>query len=488
MAPFEFSFGSHLKRLSCNVLLASLIFLPSLVTVSASSQAFPPKNAQPPTIAFDSAEDQGATFHLDNVPLQSVLKLLALQGIHVEADPQINPTVTFYSEHVALSTALERILRDINHVITWEQRADGNFFPLTIAVFAPGQQHKMQRVVADSDFRISRHPETGALRAAGELLIRINDFASEEELLELIQQAGGEIAAFNNSLGIYRVRFPADQDLDLLIKQLQSYELVAGVEPNYIVSIPRASGNDDYLLSNTALEKDVDAPRIGVLDSGLLQELVAQPWVAADFDAVDPFTTIDDSSGHGTQMAMLASGVVAPLGSDPQDGGATDIIAVKAFNANGLSTSYSLIESLDFAAEHEAKVISMSWGSPVKSDFLELALSRSAANGIILVAAAGNEATGENMYPAAYDMVIGVGALSPDGAVWDHSNFGSFVEVYAPGFATFQQDRDTATMYGGTSIATAYVANTIATYLKTAPQATAEEIQALLKNRFPTPQ
>ena len=64
------------------------------------------------------------------------------------------------------------------------------------------------------------------------------------------------------------------------------------------------------------------------------------------------------------------------------------------------------------------------------------ALAVAASKGIISVAAAGNDPTGKPTYPAAYPSVLAVSAIQPDGAVWPQSNYGSFVDLSAPGFAT----------------------------------------------------
>lgn len=84
---------------------------------------------------------------------------------------------------------------------------------------------------------------------------------------------------------------------------------------------------------------------------------------------------------------------------------------------------------------------------------LESATQYATANGLVLVAAAGNTPTGKPVYPAAYENVIAVGALAPDGERWDQSNYGDFVDIQAPGFAYmpvgYQGD---AGLYAGTSI------------------------------------
>jgi hypothetical protein len=123
----------------------------------------------------------------------------------------------------------------------------------------------------------------------------------------------------------------------------------------------------------------------------------------------------------------------------------------------------------------------MSWGSENQSPMLEQVVNYATGNGLIMVAAAGNKPTGRPVYPAAYTNVIGVGALMPDGSVWDQSNYGTFVSVYAPGVANMPvgHNGDSGT-YAGTSISTAYIAHRIAQILAETPDADIETIISTL--------
>jgi len=121
----------------------------------------------------------------------------------------------------------------------------------------------------------------------------------------------------------------------------------------------------------------------------------------------------------------------------------------------------------------------MSWGSAASSDFLHDTLKKAQAKGMILVAAAGNEPTGKPVYPAAFPEVISVGALGADGSIWSESNYGSFIDVTAPGSASLPVGHNGPPgAYGGTSISSAYTAKTIAAYRQRNPDATAEQVQS----------
>jgi len=109
---------------------------------------------------------------------------------------------------------------------------------------------------------------------------------------------------------------------------------------------------------------------------------------------------------------------------------------------------------------------------------LEKTLDYAASKGMIIVASAGNEPTGNPVYPAAYPSVIGVGAVYPNGRTWEKSNYGSFVDISAPGFAAFPVGSGGPGVYAGTSISAAFTANRIANYLSKNPEISSAEIKA----------
>jgi len=116
---------------------------------------------------------------------------------------------------------------------------------------------------------------------------------------------------------------------------------------------------------------------------------------------------------------------------------------------------------------------------------MEKAFTDATARGLVIVASAGNEPTGKPVYPAAYPSVIGVGALEPHGKTWENSNYGNFVALYAPGFANLPVGhKGDPGLYAGTSISTAFVANSIAGYLSENPAATLQEIRDYLNRKF----
>ena len=91
------------------------------------------------------------------------------------------------------------------------------------------------------------------------------------------------------------------------------------------------------------------------------------------------------------------------------------------------------MEGIAWAIDHGAKVISMSYGAGYNSSIEREFFLACADQGIVLMAAAGNEGRDKEQYPACYPGVIAVGSVNSDGHRSDFSNYGDWVDVWVPG-------------------------------------------------------
>lgn len=114
----------------------------------------------------------------------------------------------------------------------------------------------------------------------------------------------------------------------------------------------------------------------------------------------------------------------------------TDLIALKVLDANGLGTTYDVLEALSYAGEQHIPVVNMSFGGlvgdPATSPICQ-AITNLRNNGTITVVAAGNagqELT--NTVPAVCPDAITVGASAQDGSRTPFSNYGTLVDIAAP--------------------------------------------------------
>jgi len=141
---------------------------------------------------------------------------------------------------------------------------------------------------------------------------------------------------------------------------------------------------------------------------------------------------VDDLDGHGTHtsgtVAALDNGI-GVVGVAPE----ADLLIGKVLDNEGTGQTSWLISGIEWAVDNDADVISMSLGGTDYSASLETACNNAYTEGVLLVAAAGNDGNSTLNYPAAYSSVISVAAVDENKAKADFSNYNSDVELAAPG-------------------------------------------------------
>ena len=427
--------------------------------------------------------------HADNEPLRDILQALADQGITVRADPGINPSVTASFDNREIEQGLKTLFRNLNHILVWKNidTPAGRFIRLEeIHLFIPGKKD-LAKTFLPNISRLAKNPADGSVYIKNEILIRLSGEIDLKAFKYFLMQKDLTVSGYNKITRIIRIILPEKADYFAILEMIKKYPGIDRAEPNYAYPIGHpvltpgsVSDTSGY---RAALPSGNPAP-VAVIDSGLSGDYLSAPYVYASFNSLDPDKPVSDSLGHGTQMAMIAGGAVKPVGADNETDTSVPVIAIKGFADDGYISNFDLMNGIEFSLEKGARVMSLSWGSETKSEFIEQAFDYAASKGLIVLAAAGNEPTGDEMYPAGYNSVIGVGALDPEGKKWDKSNYGDFVTIYAPGFASLPVGYNGKPgTYAGTSISTAYVANRIAGYLSKNPDASIKEILTSLADK-----
>lgn len=424
------------------------------------------------------------------MPLRQVLGRLAGEGVRVQVDPDLNPLISADFSNRKMSAALKSLLGPLDFALIWERPAGSSAIRLTeVQVFAPGRQGRVSPLERNEGFDVARNPEDGSYYLRDEIVLRPGPNLPPERLDEIVRELGGQILERDPLIGAVRVRLPAGTDVPGLIARLREEGVTDAAEPHYAypIALPLVAPGDGGESLAAAPIPDGRVP-VAVLDSGLMAGAGLEDQVLASLDAVHPEMPITDGLGHGTQMALLAGGRVDPLGAridpgDPDD--QVPLVAIRAFDDKGFTSNFAVSRAVAFARENGARVLNLSWGSEVRSEFLEAALDAAARDGMVVLASAGNEPTGRPVYPAAYASVIGVGAEAPDGTRWDQSNYGDFVSVSAPGFARLPVGyKGEPGLYAGTSVAAAVAANRVARFLSDHPTANRAEVVRMLEEAF----
>jgi thermitase len=429
------------------------------------------------------------TVHAESVPLQVMLKHLAREGIKVRIDPELNPSITASFENRDMQKGLEFLLLGLNHLLIWESTPapSGTTSRLTeIQIFRPGKKELMKPLKEGSALLIGQDAE-GKLYVRDEILISLKPGSGAGELEKTLTRVQGKVLDQYPQFGVYRIQLPHGADVFAAAKAAADTHGIEKAEANYAYVIaPPLQYAKDYSppLPSSGPDADRKSFAVAVLDSGLMPGSGLDAFVLASVDVIDSGQPISDPLGHGTQMALIASGAVKPLGVNPSSATLSPIIPVRVIDENGYTSSADLMAGVDFAMKNGARVLSMSWGSETKSQFLETMIEDLSSKGLLIIASAGNEPTGRPYYPAAYSSVIAVGALDPQGKIWEKSNFGEFVDVSAPGFAALPVGyRGDPGTYAGTSISAAFVANLTANALYLKRDLTTRGLIQFLKGR-----
>ncbi|CQR60690.1 S8 family peptidase [Streptomyces leeuwenhoekii] len=197
------------------------------------------------------------------------------------------------------------------------------------------------------------------------------------------------------------------------------------------------------------------------------------------YDAVDGDTTASDGNGHGTHVATTIAGSTYGVAKKAK------IVAVRVLDNNGSGTTAGVIAGIDWVTKNHSgpSVANMSLGGGVSST-LDTAVRNSIASGVTYAVAAGNSSANATSFsPARVTEAITVGATTSTDARASYSNYGSVLDIFAPGSSITAgwHTGDTATnTISGTSMATPHVAGAAAVYLANHTSASPAQVASAL--------
>lgn len=205
-----------------------------------------------------------------------------------------------------------------------------------------------------------------------------------------------------------------------------------------------------------------------VIDSGILPTHVEFGGRAtADFDAIADGQNGIDCHGHGTHVAGTVGGANYGIAKNVR------LHGVRVVGCNGTGTVATLVAGIDWVTANRVSpaVVNMSLSSGSISDLLDYVVTNSVASGITYVIAAGNASTDAcQISPARIPSAITVGAVDISDRMASFSNFGSCVDIFAPGVgitSAWDWSNTATNISSGTSMSTPHVTGTAALYLET---------------------
>ncbi|GHG38478.1 hypothetical protein GCM10017784_36430 [Deinococcus indicus] len=192
-----------------------------------------------------------------------------------------------------------------------------------------------------------------------------------------------------------------------------------------------------------------------------------------------------DCDGHGTHVAGTVGSSTWGVAKS------TQLWAVKVLDCSGNGANSGIISALDAVVAHSVtgrKVVNMSLGPRTRSvsDALDAAVNRANSSNVVVIVAAGNSNDDSCFYsPARASGAIAVGSTTRTDARSSFSNFGTCVDIFAPGSAitsTWIGSTTATNTIDGTSMASPHVAGAAALILQANPTASSSTVRSLLLN------
>lgn len=364
-------------------------------------------------------------------------------------------------------------------------------------------------------------PET-ASQTDEAVLLRLQKRHPFEVRQSVCLDAGNKAASAKQTRASFH-RLRIEGDVEAICAQLRRDPDVESAQPNYVYHLSRVPNDPDFadqyahqLIQMTDAWDISTGSRdvvVAVLGTGVdvnHPDLKDNIWLNADeipdngldddnngyvddvhgynFEShnnqVTPESTTYGVEGHETMVA----GVIAAVGDNGEGVcGVNWQCSIMPLRVSVYVTTTEVAEGLYYATANGADILNMSFGAdefgPNGDPIVQRAIDNAYAHGILLVASAGNSATDAIHYPAGYYNVMSVASTDGEDAKTDHSTFGSWVDMAAPGTDIVTTDLNGEYIAtAGTSFSAPYVAAVAALVLAHEPNLTHVELRAVLEN------
>ncbi len=277
----------------------------------------------------------------------------------------------------------------------------------------------------------------------GQVLVKFKDTALSPMAQWSMSAIRSEMIDAVPSIGVSVLSIPDSMSPPEAARYFSQFPNVEFAEPNGIVHT-MFTPNDSLFTSQYAPQR-VSGPAAWDLSSGNPGVVIAivdtgidyrhpdlAGKVTAGYDFVNGDADAYDDYGHGTHCAGIAAARtnnaigIAGIGFD------CSLMPVKVLGADGTGSVAGVAQGIGWATANGAKVISLSLSGP-GSVALQAAVDDAWQNNVLVVAAAGNRNTDAPSYPAYYSNAIAVASTDANDRRSNFSNFGSWVDVAAPG-------------------------------------------------------
>jgi aqualysin 1 len=333
-------------------------------------------------------------------------------------------------------------------------------------------------------------PTRGGQPIAGQYIVVLNPSVPDVASLarSVAQSSGGSVVhLYEHAIKGFTVRLPAaaaqalQNNPNVVSVELDAQLFLNATQNSAPWGLDRIDQVDRPLSSTYEYHATGKGVRAYVIDTGIRSSHVDFGGrVLPGYTAIQDGRGTADCNGHGTHVAGTVGGATWGVAK------AAQLVPVRVLDCNGAGSYSGVIAGIDWMAAqaHRPAVANLSLGGPASAT-LDSAVNGAIAKGISMVVAAGNDnADACNYSPARTPDALTVGASTSSDARASYSNFGTCLDLFAPGSSVRSawSSGDTATnTLNGTSMAAPHVAGVIALLLENKPDATPLAIAEHLK-------
>jgi subtilisin family serine protease len=345
-------------------------------------------------------------------------------------------------------------------------------------------------------FAVKRE-RAGSKASQGEILVGFKKEVKSEQVEKVKRSYRLIYSKKIPKINVYKFKLPKGKRAKDVIKELKKEKDVSFVETDDLVKIATTTPNDPFFLSGQqwGLEK-INAPLAWDLTTGSASNVIAvldtgvstvhteiSSKLVSGYDFANGDSDASDDNGHGTAVAGIIAAVTNNATGIASMDWRAKIMPVKVMDASGSGYESDVADGIIWAADNGADIMNLSIYSYSYSPTLHTAINYALEKGCLLVAAAGNDGTSTVPFPAAFPGVIGVGASNTTDGVPYWSNYGSALDVIAPGVNIFSITT-LPTGYiseNGTSFSSPFVAGLASLLRSLMPTAAPAEIEYLIE-------
>jgi subtilisin family serine protease len=281
------------------------------------------------------------------------------------------------------------------------------------------------------------------------------------------------------------------------LERIRQHPTVAYVEEDAIITLDATQTNATWGLDRTdqrylpldgtyTYNQTGGSVTVYIIDTGIrASHTEFGGRVTGGYTSILDGNGTNDCNGHGTHVAGTVGGATYGIAKQ------VTLVPVRVLNCSGSGTISGVIAGVDWVTANRAgpSVANMSLGGGASTS-LDNAVNNSIASGVTYAVAAGNSnANACNYSPARVAAALTVGATTSSDSRASYSNYGTCLDLFAPGssITSAWHTSNTATnTISGTSMATPHVAGVAALYLETAPGAAPATVaSAITSNATP---